>query len=140
LTDSAFLDKFHEFGFRPDVPDDAPMNKCNFVVFGDPAFSTAYGYGPHLISPFADDDLLEEQQAWNCAMSKVRIEVEHGFGVVVNLWPFLNNFRKMQVLSSPVGRYYRIGVLLMNAANCVCPNQIAQRFNCMPPTLEDYFH
>ncbi|KAJ6600829.1 hypothetical protein B0H10DRAFT_1887659, partial [Mycena sp. CBHHK59/15] len=43
-------------------------------------------------------------------MSAVRIEVEHGFGIVANLWPFLNAGWKMQLYSSPVGRYYRVAL------------------------------
>ncbi|KIK53801.1 hypothetical protein GYMLUDRAFT_178437, partial [Collybiopsis luxurians FD-317 M1] len=121
LADSKFLDCFAEFAYRPDI---------------DPA----YGYGPHLISPFADDELSDIQRTWNNQMSQVCIKVEHGFGVVTNLWPFLNSFYKMQVLLSPIGRYYRIAVLLMNASNCVSPNQISQRFDCLPPTLDKYFH
>ncbi|KIK53517.1 hypothetical protein GYMLUDRAFT_178808 [Collybiopsis luxurians FD-317 M1] len=136
LADSKFLDRFAEFAYHPDIGDDAPINNQNFVIFGDPA----YGYGPHLISPFADDELSDIQHTWNNQMSQVRIEVEHGFGVVTNLWLFLNSFRKMQVLLSPIGRYYHIAVLLMNASNCVSPNQISQRFDCLLPTLDKYFH
>ncbi|KAF9071474.1 hypothetical protein BDP27DRAFT_1219161, partial [Rhodocollybia butyracea] len=137
LGDSNILVKFANFAFRPDVPGDAPIYERNFIVFGDPA----YGYGPHLASPFADDDMSEDEKAWNNAMSAVRIEVEHGFGVVVSLWPFLNISRKMQIFSSPVGRYYRVGVLLMNLLihyNCFRPNQISQRFECPPPTVDEY--
>ncbi|KAJ3716706.1 hypothetical protein C8R42DRAFT_588463 [Lentinula raphanica] len=108
----------------------------NFLIFGDPA----YGYGPHLASPFSDDNLTEQQKAWNYAMSQCRIEVEHGFGVIVTLWPFLNNWRKMLLLQTPVGRFYRVGVLLANALNCLRPNQVSQAFNCLPPTLDQYFH
>ncbi|KAF8219992.1 hypothetical protein L208DRAFT_1426958 [Tricholoma matsutake] len=43
---------------------------------------------------------------------------EYGFGIVANTWPSLNAAwkMKMQVYSSPVGRYYRVGVLLTNFA------------------------
>ncbi|KAJ3765686.1 hypothetical protein FB446DRAFT_446613 [Lentinula raphanica] len=36
-------------------------------------------------------------------MSQVWIEVEHGFGVVVNSFPSLNIFWKMQIYTSPIG-------------------------------------
>ncbi|KAJ3713876.1 hypothetical protein C8R42DRAFT_614300 [Lentinula raphanica] len=73
-------------------------------------------------------------------MSQVRIEVEHGFGVVVNSFPFLNVFRKMQIYTSPIGCYYRVSVLLTNALNCFRPNQTSQKFNCPPPLITEYFH
>lgn len=136
LATSKILDQFAEFAFWPDLPVNAPAHQQNFIIFGDPA----YGYGPHLASPFAKDDISDEEKEWNFEMSQVRIEVEHGFGVVVNLWPFLDIFCKMQVLLSPVGCYYQVGVLLLNALNCLQPNQIAQVFDLLPPTLQDYFH
>ncbi|KAJ3713874.1 hypothetical protein C8R42DRAFT_531954, partial [Lentinula raphanica] len=136
LTTSCILDKLDTFAFRPDVPADAPPHECNFVVFGDPA----YGYGPHLISPFSTDNITEPQKAWNEAMSQCRIEVEHGFGVVVTLWPFLNNWQKITLLQAPVGHFYCVGVLLTNTLNCLRPNQVAQAFDCLPPTLNEYFH
>ena len=72
--------------------------------------------------------------------STCSLEVEHGFGIVQKLWPFLNAGWKMQLYSSPVGRYYRVGVLLANCMNCIRPNQVSQYFNCRPPFLEDYLH
>ena len=73
-------------------------------------------------------------------MGSVRIEVEHTFGIVSRTWPFLNAGWKMRLLSSPVGTYYRIGVLLTNAMNCIRPNQVSQVFDLPPPSLEVYFH
>lgn len=46
----------------------------------------------------------------------------------------------MRLLSSPVGSYYRIGVLLSNAMNCLRPNQVARAFDLQPPDVADYFH
>ena len=59
-------------------------------------------------------------------MAVVRIEVEHGFGIVTNTWPFLNAGWKMHVYRSPVGRYYWVGVPFTNTLNCMRYNQVAQ--------------
>lgn len=64
LASSQILTKLAQFAFRPDLPANAPAPQRNFVIFGDPA----YGYGPHLASPFASDDLSENEKAWNAAM------------------------------------------------------------------------
>lgn len=92
------------------------------------------------MSPFARNQRTEEELEWNVAMASVRIEVEHAFGGVVRAWPFLNAWWKHRVYSSPLGLYYRVGVLLTNALNCIRPNQTSQVFDCEPPTLEEYFH
>ncbi|KAE9388217.1 hypothetical protein BT96DRAFT_960255 [Gymnopus androsaceus JB14] len=105
--------------FCPGANNDTPIRKRNFQVFGNPA----YGIRP---------------KDWNAAMSKVQIEVEHGFADVVQSWLFLDAWWKLQVYSSPVGQYYRVGVLLSNCCNCIHPNQTALTLDCHPPTLEEY--
>jgi hypothetical protein len=55
------------------------------------------------LSPFSGGDRTEEQMEWNTAMSAVQIEVEHGFGDVTCLWPFLNVWWKHCIYSSPIG-------------------------------------
>ena len=105
-------------------------------LFGDPA----YGLSELIISPFPKSGRTDDQQEWNTRMSKVRIEVEHGFALVTNNWQFLRAEWKLRVFLSPVGRYYRVGVLLTNALACLHPNQVSQYFDCAPPSLEEYFH
>lgn len=105
-------------------------------LFGDPA----YGLSKQIISPFPKPGRTDDQQEWNTQMSKVRIEVEHGFALVTNVWRFLGVKQKHHIFRSPVGRYYRVGVLLTNALACLHPNQVSQYFNCIPPSLEEYFH
>ena len=108
-----------------------------FQIFGDPA----YGVSNQILSPYAGaGERTEEELEWNAAMATVRIEVEHGFGIVANTWQFLNAGWKMQVYRSPCGRYYRAGVLFTNVINCMQYNQVAQYFDCEPPTLFEYFH
>ena len=105
-------------------------------LFGDPA----YGLNTQIISPFPKLGRTDDQQEWNTQMSKVRIEVEHGFALVANNWRLLGARWKLRVFLSPVGRYYRVGVLLTNALACLRPNQVSQYFDCTPPSLTDYFH
>ena len=136
LMESGLLECLAHFAHPEDLAD-APYEERTYQMFRDPA----YGVGPHIISPFAGmGDRTEEEKAWNAEMSAVRIEVEHGFGIVANTWPFLNAGWKMQLYSSPVGRYYWVGVLLTNCINCLWPNQVSQYFDCHPPKLNEYLH
>jgi hypothetical protein len=74
-------------------------------------------------------------------MSSVRIEVEHGFARVLALWPFLRCWWKHALFSSPVGRYYRVGILLTNAHSCLeGRNQVSDHFGCAPPSITEYLH
>ncbi|KAI5821885.1 hypothetical protein K523DRAFT_257781, partial [Schizophyllum commune Tattone D] len=118
------------------IPADAPASARFLQVFGDPA----YGLNHHIVSPFMSETPSEDEVAWNEDMGSVRVEVEHGFGNVTRLWPFLDAHWKLKVYASPVGAYYRFGVLMSNVVNCVCPNQVATVFGCEPPTLSEYLH
>lgn len=137
LNSSQLLHKCAQYAIRPGSTPDDPPKRRYFQLFGDPA----YGLSPYLISPFAGPGQRSQAELdWNMAMAAVRIEVEHGFAIVLETWAFLRAGWKMKVFGSPVGRYYRFGVLLTNALNCLRPNQVAQYFNCSPPSLRTYFH
>lgn len=137
LTESRLIEKCAEYANRENTDETMPWEDRCYQLFGDPA----YGLSSHLVSPFSGAGVRSEtENAWNTRMASVRIKVEHTFGGVVNNWPFLNAFWKQRVYSSPVGRYYRVAVLLTNALNCFRPNQVALSFDCPPPTLDEYFH
>jgi len=137
LNESGLLDQCAEFAVREGTDENTPDEEHYFQLFGDPA----YGLSPHIQSPHSGVGVrTEEQLWWNELMSAVRIEVKHGFAVVANTWPFLNAAWKLHIGGSPVGHYYRTGVLLTNGLNCLRPNQVAQAFNCPPPLLKNYFH
>ena len=79
---------------RPGTDANTPAEQCFFQVFGDPA----YGVSDQLISPYAGiGEQTDEEKDWNAEMAAVRIEVEYGFGIVANTWPFLNAGWKMHV-------------------------------------------
>ena len=83
---------------------------------------------------------MAEEQAWNTGMGEACISVEHAFGIVLWDWPFLHSSWKHHVFGKACGLWYRAAVLLANAHNCFVPNQIAQLYNCMPPSIHEYFH
>lgn len=133
LNESELLEACEEHAY---VEDDQGERQY-FQLYGD----AAYGLRQVLVSPYSGPgEHTEEEIEWNRCMGTVRIDVEHAFNIVSKTWPFLNAGWKMRLLSSPVGTYYRVGVLLTNAMNCLRPNQVAQAFDLQPPTLEEYFH
>ncbi len=137
LEESGLLDDCAKYAVHVDADDGTPVEHRYFQLYGDPA----YGLSPFLISPYSGPGQRSAtEQTFNTQMSSVRMEVEHGFGVVLNTWPFLRAFWKHRVYLSPVGRYYRVAVLLTNARNCLHPNQVSLHFNCPPPELAEYFH
>ena len=114
LTKSGLLDTCAVHAIWEGTDENTPAEEQFLHVFGDPA----YGVSNQIISSYAGfGEWTEEEQDWNAEMAAVRIEVEHGFGIVQNTWLFLNAGWKMHVYSSPVGRYYRAGVLFTNAIN-----------------------
>ena len=73
------------------------------------------------------------EKGWNEAMASVQIEVEHGFSIVSNTWPFLNAVWKMHIYSSvrrpdktatdtttPKGKYTES--LTFSTPNCIYAN------------------
>ena len=136
LAESGLLRWCKQNAFCPGMDETMPAAQQCLQVFGDPA----YGIGNYIMSPFTGvDECTPEQQKWNEAMAKVCIKVEHGFGNIIQLWPFLNTWWKQCVYSSPLGIYYGIACLLTNAHNCIQLNQTAYTLHCYPPTLEEYF-
>ena len=106
-------------------------------IFGDPA----YGVSEQILSPFSGvGGQTPEEQAWNTDMSRVQIEVEHTFGVLMNMWPAVSAWWKHKIFWMQPGTLYRVAVLLTNAHNCIHPNQISRSFELDPPSVEEYFH
>jgi hypothetical protein len=137
LTNSGLLEALLEHGICDGMNENTPVEDRFFQVFGD----LAYGVSCQMMSPFAGaGQRTQKEQEWNNAMAAIRIEVEHGFGNVLRLWPLMSGWWKLKVFRSPIGRYYRVAVLLTNAINCVRPNQTAQYFDIAPPELQEYFH
>jgi hypothetical protein len=76
--------------------------------------------------------------AFNRVMAAFRIVVEWGFHDVSSLWPFVDFVPQQKVLLQPLGRTYRVAVILKNCHVCIHGGTTAQYYSCDPPGLEEY--
>jgi len=109
-------------------------------VHGNSAYAPAFG----IMGPFVEQvnkPLTREQEAANVAMSGQRIVVEWGFGYLAKYWA-LNSFKSSLRLGlSPIANYYMVATLLTNILLYVTGgNQVSEKYNLLPPTLEEYLY
>jgi hypothetical protein len=137
LEEGGLLEKMRQYAIQPGSSPDDPVEDRYFQLYGD----AAYMFNAHMMRPY--DSVFDDEpdkRAWNVLMSRCRMAVEHSFGIISQNWPFLDHTKQLCLFLSPVGRYYRVGVLLTNAMSCMRPNQISKFFQLRPPTARQYFH
>ena len=69
----------------------------------------------------------------------MRIGIEWAFGKVTSQNRYIDYYKGMAIGMIPVGRMYRVAVLLANAHSCFYGNQSSLYFNIEPPSIEEYF-
>ncbi|CAB1103153.1 unnamed protein product [Ectocarpus sp. CCAP 1310/34] len=108
-----------------------------YYVFGDPAYSLS----PWLLAPFKGV-LNAFEQAFDTAMSSVRVSVEWGFGKIVALWPYVDYAKKQQVALSAcgLGKQYAVAGILTNYHSCFYRNNTSFYFDVNPPSLRSYLN
>ncbi|KAF8592318.1 hypothetical protein K439DRAFT_1643775 [Ramaria rubella] len=137
LGESRLLEMLEEKALQPGSQDGDLAHKQYFHVYGD----SAYGVSPVMLSPFSGvGKRTLDEAAFNMAMGAVHISVEHSFGIILQDWPFINCFWKHRIWGTQCGTLFRVAVLLTNAHSCLVPNQTSQWYDCMPPSLAEYFH
>jgi len=108
----------------------------NFYLYGD----GAYHVGAHIIGPYVGATTAD-QKRFNVTMSRLRIGVEWGFGLVTRLWAGLDFKRTQKALQSPVASTYIAAVILTNCNTILRNgNPISQYYKCEMPSLEEYLN
>ncbi|ETP54962.1 hypothetical protein F442_00433 [Phytophthora nicotianae P10297] len=108
-----------------------------FRVFGD----CAYGNDDVIVSPFegAIGNLTAEQTHINACMSRIRVSVEWSYAQIVSYWKALDVKSSQRIGTQPVGKMYRVGVLMTNCITCIRGgNTASDYFNCPPPDISEY--
>ena len=127
LMMSGLLNQLQQYSYNP--------RGDMLCIYGDPA----YPLRPQLQAPFKGVRLTPDQEAWNYAMSKVRVEVEWVFGDVTSYFKFLDFKRNLKIGLSAVGKMYIVCTLMLNAHTCLYGSNSSDYFDVNPPALEDYF-
>lgn len=101
-----------------------------FSLYGDPA----YPLRQHLLAPYRGAVLTPAQELFNKRMSKVQESVEWAFGKVAQYFAFFDFRKNLKVLLQPIGKYYVVGVLLINCHTCLYGSVTSITFPCLPLT------
>ncbi|CAB4028435.1 Hypothetical predicted protein [Paramuricea clavata] len=105
-----------------------------YVIYGDPAYGLSY----NILAPYRGNNLSDAQKVFNRDMSRVRVNVEWGFGKISQIFAYLDFKTNLKVLLQPIGIYYLIGALLTNCHTCLYGSLTSSFFNLEPPVLETY--
>lgn len=124
LAESGILNRITYF-----AEDNSPL-----CLYGD----AAYPLSPHLLCPYKNAILTQEQQAFNTGMSGAREAVEWAFGKIVQNFAFVDFKKNQKMYLQPVGKYYLIAALLTNCHTCFYGSQISTYFGLEPPSINEY--
>jgi hypothetical protein len=105
-----------------------------YGIYGDPIF----GRTDYVSRSFPRALATADQLDFNVRMNAARVSIENVFGCVVNLWTLLDFKRYFKIHQNSPARTYLNAQFLTNCHNCMRPNQVAQMFDCQPPTLTEY--
>jgi len=110
------------------------INGDLLCIYGD----LAYPFRPHLQTPFRNVRRTPDQNAYNTAMSKVRIGVEWVFGDIVNFYKFLDFKKNLKLGLQCIGKMYIVCTFLMNIRTCMYGSMTSSYFNLDPPSVDEY--
>ncbi|KDN35135.1 hypothetical protein RSAG8_11823, partial [Rhizoctonia solani AG-8 WAC10335] len=111
------------------------MDGRQLFVYGD----SAYGVSDAILSGVKKiGKLTSHEQDFNCKMSKLRQSVEWGFGNVANNFAYIDYDKGLKLGLHPVGQLYLLSILFTNIRACLYSNEISHKFQCPPPTIDDY--
>ena len=104
-------------------------------IYGDPA----YPQRQHLQCPYKHNNMTEDEEAFNTAMSKARVSVEWVFGEIASYFAFVDFKKNQKIALSKVGTMYKVCAILRNARTCLYGSSTSEAFKLSPPSLEEYF-
>ena len=104
-------------------------------IYGDPT----YPLRVHLQCPFRQRILTPDMEAFNEAMSSVRVSEEWLFGDIVDYFKFLDFKKNLKIGMSSIGNLYLVSASLQNAVTCLYGNNTSEFFDLKPPSLQYYF-
>jgi hypothetical protein len=100
----------------------------NLCVSGD----SAYARSPRMEKPWDERRLTPTKRHCNKMLrkgrlsaypdtdaSQVRVSVEHGFGLIIALWPYIDYSKRLKSFLSPICWWVEVAVILTNLNTCM---------------------
>jgi len=115
----------------------ANEGKGPFVIYADGGYFMN-DKSDVLIVPFVRTIQTEDELVFNHVMSKYRIVVEWAFGNITRYFKYIDYGKQLKPFLQPVGSFYRVAVLLNNLFVCLYGCVTSSRFECQPPSMEQY--
>lgn len=106
-----------------------------FQIYGDSIFP----WLECVLSRYPDDNILPVHDLENKCMSTCRESIEWHYGETNALFPFVDTKKKNYLLLSPVRETFVTAMLIRNCIVAMYGNNTSLAYNCLPPTLEEYF-
>lgn len=111
-------------------------NVNQYCSYGDSIFPNY----SHCKSRHRGDQLNAVNRLQNAGMGSMRIANEWHYGFTATLFPRSKHKSGMKLLQDKnTSIMYLVCTLLRNARTCLYGSQTCKYFDCMPPTLENYF-
>lgn len=106
----------------------------NYHIYGD----KGYWNDERMMTPSRGNNMTAEERAYNREMATYRVSVENCFAILANHWRFPSAINCQRIHGSPVANNYLVTILVYNMHCCLYENEVSVRFDCAPPSLEDY--
>ena len=141
-NDLEMLAHSHSLNMLHDALEEGGFDADAYKILADKIYPQVYGNGVVSLrqQQFRYD---EEDEAEDAAASSARVNVEHIFAKMVNLFPFLDFSKGLRVNERAIGQYVIVGALIINLHTCLYGSQVCSQFSTsydiiLPPTLESY--
>ncbi|KAI3650510.1 hypothetical protein MP228_003991 [Amoeboaphelidium protococcarum] len=118
-----------------EYPLDDGQDNQTYCIYGDKGYKFK---NDRVQSPIEGNRLTEQERAFNFTMSELRVSVENCIGKCNNLWKQMTFEQKNQIQKRKVAQYMLVAMFLTNCHSCFYSNSVADRFNCFPPSIEEY--
>lgn len=115
-------------------PEDDQEENQFYNLYGNKRYSGKL----RLAVPFEGNHLTQEQKQYNNLMSSYSDTVEDFFAVKANLWKYLDDSKNQKIKLSAIGMQFTVSLFLTNIHNCFYNNLISEKFQCSPPSIEEY--
>ena len=112
-----------------------------FCVLGDGIFK-ALAFDHTTIRSYHQEQLgaplTAIQEHENRIMRKVRVEIEHAYGDITKYFDLTDKKEEWKLRNGHCAEKLRLLFFLSNCISCVKANSAALKFNCLPPSLDEY--